>query len=289
MNRLRLIFFLLFCIIFSGSTGITLAQSDGGVSGNFQIDAQTYKEDSLIGAEPVAEKMRSNGFMNLNFTKGAFSTGIRYEMYLKELNGFDKNLGGENGNTGITYRYARYSTEDYEITVGNTYEQFGNGLIYRTYEERGLGLDNSLDGAKIKLTPIKGLQVIGLIGRQRTFFNLGAGIVRGGDLDIGLNDFLENFGQGILPSTFQLRVGASVVSKFQKDDDPILKLPENVLGYATRMSMSVGDFSFNTEYAHKYNDPSAANNSTYNDGKALLVSGSYSTTRSWYQCKYEVY
>ena len=277
MNLLRPIFLMLFGIMFICAAGKGLAQSDGGISGNFQLDAQTYKEDSLIGAEPIAEKMRSNGFLNLNFTKGAFSTGLRYEMYLKELNGFDKNLGGENGQTGITYRYAKYSTEDYEITVGNTYEQFGNGLIYRTYEERGLGLDNSLDGAKIKLTPIKGLQVIGLIGRQRTFFNLGAGIVRGGDIDLGLNDFLENFGQGILPSTFQLRVGASVVSKFQKDSDPLLKLPENVLGYATRLAMSFGDFSFNTEYAFKYNDPSAANNSTYNNGKALLLSGSYST------------
>lgn len=277
MNRLRLLFFLFFSLILGAAAPVAHAQSDGGVTGNFQLDAQTYKEDSLIGAEPVAEKMRSNGFLNLNYTKGGFSTGIRYEMYLKELNGFDKNLGGENGQSGITYRFARYSSDEYEITVGNTYEQFGNGLIYRTYEERGLGLDNSLDGAKIKLMPLRGLQVIGLIGRQRTFFNLGAGIVRGGDIDLGLNEFLENFGQSILPSSFQLRIGASVVSKFQKDNDPQLKLPENVLGYATRLSLTAGEFSFNSEFAHKCNDPSAANNLTYNDGKALLISGSYST------------
>jgi hypothetical protein len=40
------------------------------IHGNFQFDAQYYIKDSLIGALDVPEKVLSNGFGNLNFTKG---------------------------------------------------------------------------------------------------------------------------------------------------------------------------------------------------------------------------
>ena len=54
-------------------------QSDGSIGGNFQIDVQSYSPDSLIGAQNVPEKVRSNAFLNLNYTKGNFSAGVRYE------------------------------------------------------------------------------------------------------------------------------------------------------------------------------------------------------------------
>jgi len=39
---------------------------------------------------------------------------------------------------GIPYRFANYKKDDLEVTVGNFYEQFGNGLILRTYEDKTL-------------------------------------------------------------------------------------------------------------------------------------------------------
>ncbi len=279
MNRLNPFFALLIVLSVVTLFGVseTSAQDLGGISGNFQIDAQTYTADSLIGAQAVSEKIRSNGFLNLIYSKGNFTAGIRYEMYMKEILGFDTRWGGENGQGGITYRYAKYSNDDYELTVGNFYEQFGNGLIFRSYEERGLGLDNAIDGAKIKLTPVRGLQITGLVGKQRTFFTLGPGIVRGGDIDIGLNDFSSNFVQSLFPTSLQIRIGGSLLSKYQANDDPVFNLPQNVLAWAARGSVIAGEFSINGEYAHKCADPSASNNLTFNEGKALFISTSYST------------
>jgi hypothetical protein len=37
------------------------------------------------------------------------------------------------------------------VTIGNFYDQFGSGMIFRAYEERQLGIDNSLDGIKAYL------------------------------------------------------------------------------------------------------------------------------------------
>jgi hypothetical protein len=87
----------------------------GEIHGNFQIDAQNYFEDSLIGAEKVPEKIRSNAFANINYTRGNFKAGLRYESYQKPLLGFDARYEG----SGVTYKYAGYETEDFEFTVGN--------------------------------------------------------------------------------------------------------------------------------------------------------------------------
>ena len=44
------------------------------------------------------------------------------------------------------------------MTVGNFYDQFGSGLVFRSYEERNLGIDNAMDGFRLILQPIDGVQ-----------------------------------------------------------------------------------------------------------------------------------
>ena len=50
-----------------------------------------------------------------------------------------------------------WSDEDLELTIGNFYDQLGSGMILRTYEERQLGIDNALDGIRLKYNPYKGI------------------------------------------------------------------------------------------------------------------------------------
>jgi len=246
----------------------------GEIHGNFQIDAQYYMEDSLIGAPLVREKILANGFGNLIFTKGNFSAGIRYESYLNPLLGFDRDYKG----SGITYRYASYTVEDLEVTIGNFYEQFGSGLILRSYEERSLGIDNAFDGIRLKYNPIKGVYLKGFIGEQRFYFSKGPGLVRGFDGEISLSDAIRSL------ETLKTRItlGGSVVSKFQEENNPLLKIPENVLAFAGRTNISRGLFNFYGEYAYKYNDPSKINSTAenpygiYKEGQALYLNGTYS-------------
>ena len=54
-----------------------LSNELSSVHGNFQIDAQYYQPDSLIGAPKVPEKLLSNAFGNINYTKGKLSAGLR--------------------------------------------------------------------------------------------------------------------------------------------------------------------------------------------------------------------
>ena len=157
------------------------------VHGNFQIDAQYYQPDSLIGAPPVPEKFLSNMFGNVNYTKGNFSAGLRYEAYDNVRLGFDPRYQGQ----GIVNRFLRYQTQLLDLTVGNFYEQFGNGLMLRTYYEPGLLYDNSIDGARVISSPVKGITLKGVIGKQRYYFAVGPGIVRGFDGEVSLNELFE--------------------------------------------------------------------------------------------------
>jgi len=241
----------------------------GEVHGNFQANAQYYIADSAIGAAAAPEKMLFNGFANILYTKGKFTAGIRYENYLNVLQGYPTGYKG----TGIPYRFITYKSDFLEITAGSFYEQFGNGLILRTYEERNLGLDNALDGVRIKAEPVKGIYIKGLIGKQRSFFSQGPGIVRGIDGEIQVNELFSKLANKKLI----FAIGGSFVSKFQEDQDPLLVLPENVGSQAVRFNLSRNNFSLNGEYAYKINDPSLDNNFIYKPGNATLLQASYAT------------
>lgn len=241
---------------------------NGEIHGNFQTDCQYYIQDSLIGAPEVPEKFLMNGFANINYTKGKFSAGFRYESYLNALQGFDPRYKG----SGIPYRYVSYNGDEIEITAGDFYEQFGNGLIFRSYEQRSLGFDNAIDGFLVKLKPYQGIILKGLVGKQRFFFDKGSGIIRGADGEFYLNGIFKK----LADKKTQIILGASAVSRFQDDVDPIYILPKNVASFATRMNITNGKINFKTEYAYKINDPSSVNKFIYKPGQALLINASYS-------------
>jgi hypothetical protein len=241
----------------------------GEIHGNFQSDFQYYIPDSTIGAPEVPEKFRINAFMNLNYTRGNFSAGLRYETYQNVLLGFDERYRG----SGIPYYYARYQNDGLDITVGNFYEQFGSGIVLRSYEERNLGYDNAINGVRVKYSFKNGVALKGLVGQQRYYFAKGEGIVRGIDGEIPLHEVLS----GWKNSKIRLTIGGSFVSKFQDDKDPRYNLPLNVGSTAGRARLVIGKFNLYGEYAYKINDPSTVNNFIYKDGKALLFTASYST------------
>lgn len=246
----------------------------GQVHGNFSLDAQYYNADSAIGAYDVPEKMLSNAFANIIYTNGDFSAGLRFESYLNPMLGYDPRYKGN----GIPYWFAQYKTDIFDVTVGNFYEQFGSGMILRSYEERNLGYDNAFSGLRIKATPYKGVTLKGLIGQQRFFWDKGPGLVRGFDAGLYLNEMLPSLEN----SKTRIELGGSFVSKFQNSEEIMAgpgfmyDLPENVGAASARFNISHGGFALNGEYAHKINDPSALNNFIYKPGNALLLTATYS-------------
>ena len=236
-----------------------------------QSDAQWYLRDEILdpsGEFYPDEKLLGQGFALFTYTDGDFEAGMRYENYQNVMLGFPNGFRGE----GITYRYARVKRDNWDITVGNFYEQFGSGLIFRSYEERGLGLDNAMDGVRI-LTKINGgIKIKGVLGRQRRYFAKGDGIVRGLDIEWSANELIPILNKKGIVTSF----GGSFVSKFQRGFDPILYLPENVGSYALRSNLNFKGFSWTNEWAYKINDPSYDNGYIYRPGEAFISTLTYS-------------
>lgn len=248
----------------------------GHVTGNIQLDGQISREDSVIGAANVPEKLLMNARADILYTNGNFSAGLRFEAYQNPMLGFNSKYKGQ----GIANYFAAYNGEKLSVTLGNFYEQFGTGMILRAYEDRYLGIDNSLLGLNVALRPIEGVTIKALAGKQRYYWDYGEGIVRGIDGEVNLNSVIRPWAD----SKFRATLGAGFVSKYEPDQTISytgnaayrLNLPLNVGAGAVRADLSYGNWSLQAEYAHKGQDPSVMNNYIYREGEALMLNATYS-------------
>lgn len=261
----------------------------GNISGDFGFNGMYYIPDSIIGAKEVKEKVRANTWLNLNYTNGGFTAGVRYEFYSFPLIDFE-DIGYKG--QGLTNYFLDYKNDFIQVTAGTFYEQFGNGFTLRAYEDRQLGIDNSLLGARIKVTPYKGITIKGVWGIERKNFDFEytkrKDYVRGLDGEISFSDMFSKLSEKGLT----LSIGGSFVSKYEKSEndifisysDPTLlngvitsdKIPQNIATWGTRLNFGYKGFRLEGEYAHKINDPNNTNDYIYKNGDALLVTASYS-------------
>ncbi|MDR1973806.1 MAG: DUF6029 family protein [Bacteroidales bacterium] len=272
-------------LLFFAGVSATLAQESkfaailggGTISGGVQIDAQIYQHDTAIGAQEVDEKFRTNGQATIQYANGGFSAGLRVEAYVPPMLGYDTRYK----KVGVANYFVRYGNDFIDVTAGTFYEQFGSGLILRSYQDWNLGMDNSILGARAVIMPVSGITIKGIVGTERYFWEY-KGMVRGGDAEFSLNDFIKPMKDW----NTRITLGGSFVSKYQKREDfysvgsgdtvYLLNLPANVASFATRFNLESHGFTFYGEYAHKINDPSAENGWTYNSGQALLFNVGYS-------------
>jgi hypothetical protein len=254
------------------------------VHGSMQADAAYYLSDPQTGItdSTLAGKLiRMNAFTDVNYSLGDFTAGLRFEAYLPPLTGYDAQYNG----VGVPYWYVNYKNDYIDVTAGNFYEQFGYGMILRTYQEWTLGFDNSLRGLRVKVMPFKGITLKGVYGVQRYYWEpykeYNRGIVKGFDADFYLNDMFT----GLSDAKVKLTLGGSFASNYQQEatkDIPSggqilsLTLPQNVANYGGRFNLNIGNFNWFTEYAHKINDPNALNNYIYKEGDGLFTNMSYS-------------
>ena len=294
MKSAKKLFFLATFLIISLTTINPLyAQikvGNGVISGDFALNGMFYQPDSLIGAEKVDSKVRANSWLNLQYTNSGFTVGARYEFYSFPLIDFEK-IGYKG--QGITNYFVDYKNDFIQVTAGTFYEQFGQGFTLRSYEDRLLGIDNSLLGMRVKATPYKGIYLKGVWGIERKNFDFNYAerndYIRGLDAEIALADMIPAIGNSGVTAT----IGGSFVSKFEKslndiyfsvfpngDTIPVTvnadKIPQNVATWAGRINLGYKGFRFEAEYANKANDPNNSNNYIYKNGEALFMSATYS-------------
>lgn len=218
----------------------------------------------------------NNTYFDLTLNAPYLSIGARFEWAKWPLPGYEDKFDG----WGVPYIWATARYKWASLTVGDYYEQFGSGLILRTYEERSLGIDNALRGGRLKLAPTNGLVFTALAGKQRYYWEHNSSWIWGADVEWNLAEsFRRAFG-----SDYGVTLGFSYVGKHEKETtvksiDQLhrLNLPENTAAFDARVRVKLHDFSVLLEGATKNNDPSVDNNFTYRRGTAMLASLTYSS------------
>jgi len=244
-------------------SGFVYSQNDSVniISGSFETNSIYYFKDSLINAKEPKDKIGSNSYFKLDFRRGNLSAGIQYEAYLPPLLGYSPFYEGN----GIVHRYATYTNDLLSVTAGNFYEQFGSGIVFRTFEERSLGINTALDGVSVKICPLEALQIKMIWGKQVKYFDIAQSNIRGTDAELSISKLLFN------ESELSLSIGGSWVNKYEKYTGPSNNVPLMVSAYAGRLQLDFKAYNLYVEYANKSKDPSFTNLYSLKRGSGLLV------------------
>ncbi len=233
------------------------------VSGSFETNSVYYFDDRKTKADAPENNFRSNNYFKLDSGHGRFKAGVVYEAYLPVLQGLPSGLH----DSGLVFRYATFSDSSLTVTAGDFYEQFGNGLILRAYEERAIGLNTSIDGIRVAYSLGKIARIKGIAGRPREFMDKAESVVKGVSLNIDLAPLLR-----LRQSSVSME--ASYVNRYVRYAGQAAVSP-NVNAYSLKGSWMYGGVSLQGEYAYKTRDPGAYNSNLNKDGSAFLVELAY--------------
>ena len=270
------LYFIVFCCCLSAVAQDQEQQGQGKnvkITGSIQSDMLVPMRDEAIGAEKT-EDFQTNTYADLMLQSKYVDAGLRLEYLDHPLPGFEKDFKG----WGLPHFWVKGRYKNTELTLGTFYEQFGLGLILRSYEERSLGIDNSLLGARLVTRPYKGITIKALSGRQRRYWSWNKGLVSGADAELNLNEWIPALQQ----HGTELMIGGSWVNKYEKQEDIFvdpthkLNLPKYVNAWDVRATLNTGPWSFLAEYAQKTQDPSFDNGYSYEKGTVGVLSGSFS-------------
>ena len=228
------------------------ARSQGHLDGS--LESNTIFDDDK---ESAWYGFHSNNYLKLDYSNGRFGAGLQGEWYPSPLPGYDLALKG----IGLPMKYVRWKGNSWSITGGDFYEQFGSGLVLRSWEDRNLGIANSLGGIRFTSSFLDdALSVTVLSGVPRQGLGYAKSLVSGADVNLSLGAFA---------------FGASVVDRTEwaREEDMALLLgdaaPANVLMYSGRARWAANGFQADAEYVLRSRDFTAVHNANTGDSYTL--------------------
>jgi hypothetical protein len=233
-------------ILFIFFIGNTYSQEKikGRFYGGLESNSQYYLDDNELGNFEFEDRFRSNNYLNLNYNFGRWTGGILAEGYEKNaLLNYNPKLQG----TNIGTFYLNYKTDKLDITTGHFYEQFGSGMILRTWEDRALGINNAVRGVRIVYKPIEDLKLTALYGQQRSGFDVAKGKIFGFDSNFNLSNTLKL-------DTSDLSIGFSYVGRQEEITIENPNFNEVTNAFSSRIDYIYKSFYTSFEHSAKSKD-----------------------------------
>ncbi|MBP3611686.1 MAG: FHA domain-containing protein [Rikenellaceae bacterium] len=275
MKRILLVLTALVAAL-TASAQIQFGEKGGYMTIGLESNNILYVNDAKLGTN-YPSKFGSNDYLKLDYVNGRFSVGVQGEAYLPALQGYNdlRNNGFDKPKVMLASKYIQWQDANYSVMVGDVYDQFGNGLIFRSFEDRQLGINNSIEGGRVTATFGNIVSVKALFGRPRLYSSangysrgwIGSQYARstvgGADLSVSLSDIIGS-------EELMMSIEGSYVNRRERLDRelngmnygtdyfPYFELTSPDLNmYSARLNLDYKGFTLRGEYAGKGKDISS--------------------------------
>lgn len=247
--------------------------SKGYLSGSFETNTNYYKEDGKTSAVVPDGKSGSNNYLKLDYYNDNFSAGLQLEAYAPVLVGYPSDLKG----AALTNYYVKWADDDFSVTAGSFYEQFGSGLLFRSWEDRALGLNNAIMGARVTYSYKDIVAVKALWGMPRFGMKFSQTQVKGADASFAVSN-LAGW------QNIYWALEGSVLDRYEAlDDKRVLDgCSPNTVGWSARTNLETNGFYLKAEYVdagqkYYYNTSYSGEGQMYHRkrGNAQLIETGY--------------
>lgn len=270
-------------------TYISAQESDdkkdkGEFSGNFQNTNQFYVNDPKIGTNTTQYKRElssADAWLFLSYKLKGFKFNLRYDVFnnsplFNPSEAFTK--------SGIGMWSVSKDIDKFNVTVGYFYDQFGTGMVFRAFEDRNLGLDFAINGARVIYTPSENTQIKAFTGLQKFRFDVRPEVIKGVNIEhrIEVNEDLNfQLGASGVNRTIDQGTMNTIVGTINNYDAVNRFIPTyNVYLGNVYNTLSYKKFSLYTEYCQKSKEAifnPKLDRMELKDGRVYYTSLSFST------------
>lgn len=230
----------------------------GNFFGGLQLNNDFFIRDESVGAAntPHYDNLKSgtDGWFNLNYVNNdiGLDMGVRLDVF---LNSNLHNPGTPYSAQGLGIFYIRKRFKDLTITGGHFYDQIGSGIIFRSYEDRSLGIDNALLGLHLEYDVKDFLKVKAFGGVEKNRLKLYKPIIKGAAVEgfFNIGEKVQLFpGVGVVNRTLDQSSMDFIVSTIETYDTTMRFVPKyNTYAFSAYNTLTVGLFSWYVEGAYK--------------------------------------
>ncbi len=235
--------YIIVCLVFI--VGNIFAQKKSSFTIGLESNMQYYVDDDVTGKFEEDNRFRANSYLKAEYKISKFVIGTQLESYAPQalLNyspAFDKEI-----HFGLYY--AKFLAKKINIEAGHFFTQFGNGIILRSWEDRQLGINNAILGAKVTYKPTDNVQITALNGFHRNGFKISDANITGLDFGWNINDLFGN-------SDYSASLGGSYVGRFDETQGIDVSKDYWTHSVAGRYSLIFNNFYTNAEVVVKDKD-----------------------------------
>ena len=243
----------LFIVVVATTSLVAQNDSKGYLVGSFESNSIVYMDDNVTNAQKPEGNFGTNNYLKADYYMGGFSAGLQLEAYQPALIGYPGNLEGAR----LTNYYMKWSDGDFDVTAGTFFDQFGSGILFRTYEDRTLGVNSALMGARVAYHYKDVAQIKALWGAPRLGMESAPKTqVRGVDAALSLSSLLQM-------TNINLSLEGSLLNRYEPIGVSAQEsgAKASTMGYSARLNFEHGGFGAKAEWVDggekMYSNPSA--------------------------------